>query len=93
MVKEYLFSNGNVQLSDHFMLNEAKCPDSDSVLVSEELVGKVEQLRAAVPNCATIELSSGFRTPSYSVSVGGGKADFHTKGMARDLACERCKRA
>lgn len=87
MVKEYDFSKEDKQLSEHFMLHEAKSPDSDLVLVSEELVSKVEQLRAAVPNCNSIELSSGYRTPEHSVAVGGGASDFHTKGMAWDLAC------
>jgi len=87
MVREYAFSSGDAKLSDNFMLHEAKCPDSDLVLVSEELVVKVEQLRAAVPNCATIEISSGYRTPQYSVSVGGSAKDQHTQGNAWDLAC------
>jgi len=87
MVKEYLFSKEDTKLSDDFMLHEAKCPDSDTVLVSEELVAKVELLRIAVPNCATVEISSGYRTPKYSVSVGGSAKDQHTQGNAWDLAC------
>lgn len=80
-------SQGDVQLAEHFMLHEAKSPDSDKVLVSTELVEKVEQLRSNIPNCAYIILSSGYRTDAESIRVGGNAGDPHTQGKAWDLAC------
>ena len=74
----------DIQLSDHFKLSEFKCPTSNEVKFSSELVAMLEKF---FNNCSRIHkvfITSGYRTPKYSVTVGGSKNDAHTYGIAAD---------
>jgi len=59
--------------------------ESEVVGLQIKLVQKLDQARevAGVPFIIT----SGLRSPSGSVAVGGSKGDAHTRGLAVDLRC------
>lgn len=79
MVKKY---RNNERLSEHFEVREFRCPESDSTLISEELIAKLEKFFDY--GITSIVITSGYRTPEYSVLVKGHKNDAHTKGLACD---------
>lgn len=84
-VKDYnLASQGNAFLSPHFQVNEFKSPDSNTVKIDNRLVWVLERLFKDL-DCFKMNINSGYRTPTYSVKVGGGNSDFHTKGQAADI--------
>lgn len=58
---------------------------SNTVLIDEELINKIELLFTAL-NCSKYIISSGYRTPEHDKAVGGNGKGQHTKGKAVD-AC------
>ena len=91
-VKTYYVSKvgKNHKISEHFTLAEFRCKDgSDKVLVSEELLEKLEQLRAALKGKVTIGINSGYRTPAYNKKIGGATNSNHTKGLAADIVVKQ----
>lgn len=77
----------NVKLSDHFKVCEFRCKDwSDRILINPSLINVLEKLYDKL-NCGKINVTSGYRTPSHSVKVGGYRTDQHTKGNAVDIIC------
>jgi hypothetical protein len=79
--------DSNVQLSPHFKVGEFRCKDgSDKIIIDLKLITLLERLRDKL-GCSSINITSGYRTPSHSVKVGGYKTDNHTKGMAADIVC------
>lgn len=86
-IKTYSQRNdGNKSLSAHFKVYEFCCKDgSDKILISDELVQVLENLRAKL-GCS-INIKSGYRTPSHNKSVNGSRTSKHLKGMAADIEC------
>lgn len=74
------------QLSKNFKLSEFLCKDgTKSVKYSTDLVALLQKL---IDMCGLVEygaITSGYRTPDYSVKVGGEKDDAHTVGIAVDI--------
>ena len=73
----------DVKLSANFMLHEFACKDngvSKTVLVDDELIQRLEQLRAKVGK--PININSGYRTQNHDKVVGGSGRGMHTRGMA-----------
>ena len=77
--------NKNIQLSKHFALSEFKCPESKTVKYSDELISMLEKIFTKCPAIKKGIITSGYRTPAYSVKVGGTKTDAHTYGIACDI--------
>ena len=77
-----------VQLSDHFGSHEfkCKCGKAHDYKVDEALITRLEALYDEL-GCSSIVITSGFRCPKHSVSVGGYANDGHTKGIAADVNC------
>lgn len=81
--------NGNTYLSAHFQVKEFACKDgSDSIKINTDLITILEKLYDHL-GCKAINITSGYRTPSHSVKVGGYSTDQHTKGNAADITCKR----
>lgn len=79
----------DVKLSTNFMLHEFACKDngvSKTVLVDDELIQRLEQLRAKVGK--PININSGYRTQNHDKAVGGSGRGMHTRGMAADIWVE-----
>ena len=86
-VKTYKF-NDITQLSPHFNVKEfkCKCGGSHDILISDELVDKLEKLYAKL-NCSKIIITSGYRCANHDKNVGGSGTGQHTKGNAADTCC------
>lgn len=86
MIKTYsLRADGNRNLSPHFKVKEFRCKDgSDTILIDTDLIPILESLYINL-NAKSVNITSGYRTPSWSVKVGGYATDKHTKGMAVDI--------
>lgn len=86
-VKTYA-SNDITQLSAHFNVREfrCKCGGTHDILISSELIDKLEQLHAAF-HCSKIIVTSGYRCPTHDKAVGGTGSGQHTKGTAADICC------
>ena len=89
-VKTYsLKKDGEKFLSTHFQVKEFKCKDgSDTILINTDLITVLEKLYKHL-NCKAINITSGYRTPTHSVKVGGYATDQHTKGNAADITCKK----
>lgn len=93
-IKTYYVSKlgRDYQISPHFKLREFQSRDgADKVLISDELLAKLEELRAYLggDGVATVGINSGFRTESYNRSIGGASGSRHTKGDAADVVCKQ----
>ncbi len=86
-VKTYA-SNDRTQLSAHFNVQEfkCKCGQSHDILISDELIKKLEELYIAL-GCSKIIVTSGYRCPNHDKAVGGTSSGQHTKGTAADVCC------
>ena len=87
MVKTYRY-NDSTQLSPHFNVQEfrCKCGNQHDILISEELINKLEELFTEL-DCSKIIISSGYRCSTHDRNVGGDGKGYHTKGMAADCCC------
>lgn len=87
MIKKYEFGDKS-QLSLHFNVQEfrCKCGKEHEILLSMELVDKLEKLYSAL-NCSKIIVTSGYRCTAHDKNVGGSGSGQHTKGNAADICC------
>ena len=86
-VNTYSYNN-RTQLSPHFNVQEfpCKCGNSHDILISSELIDKLELLHTAL-HCSKIIVTSGYRCPTHDKAVGGNGSGQHTKGTAADICC------
>ena len=84
VVSYNLTTQGDILLSPHFKVKEFKSPDSNTVKIDNRLIWILEKLYADF-NCSKLIINSGYRTPTYSVKVGGSNTDRHTLGQAVDI--------
>lgn len=77
-------------LSAHFDKIEfrCKCGKSHDYNIESELINKLEKLYD-IMGASAIIVTSGFRCPEYSKSIGGYFNDAHTKGIAADIIVQR----
>lgn len=74
----------NKKVSAHFSVYEFACSDhSDIVLIDTELVYILEQVRAHFGK--PVHINSGYRSPSYNISIGGSPRSQHCLGTAADI--------
>ena len=79
-----LARDGEAVLSPHFRVREFACKDgSDTILIAEELVTLLQQIRYHFG--AAVTITSAYRTPAYNQQVGGVSNSQHTKGTAADI--------
>lgn len=89
-VKTYYISKvgAGYALSPHFRLGEFASKDgADKVLISTELIAKLEELRDY--GDFSIVINSGYRTASHNRKVGGAGASQHVAGNAADIVVKR----
>lgn len=87
MIKKFE-SGDKSQLSPHFNVQEfrCKCGKEHEILLSMELVDKLEKLYSAL-NCSKIIVTSGYRCTAHDKNLGGNGSRQHTKGTAADICC------
>ena len=72
------------KVSPHFKLREFQSRDgADKVLISDELLAKLEELRAY--GGFVITINSGYRSAAHNKKVGGASNSSHTRGLAADV--------
>ena len=76
-------------LSAHFDKREfaCKCGKSHDFTIDPELIEKLEKLHS-LTGATAIYITSGYRCPTWSKSVGGCYNDGHTKGIAADIVID-----
>ena len=86
-VKTYS-NTDHTQLSPHFNVQEfrCKCDQSHDILISDELIQKLEELYTAL-GCSKIIVNSGYRCSKHDMAVSGNGSGQHTKGTAADVVC------
>ena len=86
MVKKYKRSD-KLQLSKNFRLDEfkCKCGSCDPILVDEDLVARLQQIRDHFGK--SVSINSGYRCEKHNASakVGGSPGSHHVKGKAADI--------
>ena len=83
MINSYYFSDGDIQLSPHFMLHEFQSRNGcDEVLIDDALIDLLEKVfRVSGASSATV--NDGYREPgAYCRSISGLDKDAHAYGMA-----------
>ena len=76
--------DGDTYLSKNFKVKEFACNDgSDEILISDELVAILQQIRDHFGKAITI--NSAYRTKTYNTKIGGATNSQHTKGTAADI--------
>ncbi len=68
----------------NFEPEEFASPDTFHLLLSEELLDKLQALRSFVGK--PLYINSGFRSLAHNIEVGGEKGSYHLKGMAADVS-------
>lgn len=72
----------NIQITTHFNSNEFMCPHCNKIVISTELISKLELLFGAT-NASKCIISSGYRCSRYDKSQ-NGFAGKHSEGLASD---------
>ena len=84
-IKTYKLKNvKNKKASEHFYYREFACPGFDKLKLDSNLPLYLEALFFKLGASKAV-ITSGYRTPAYSVSIGGTATDRHTQGMAADV--------
>lgn len=89
-IKTYYVSKlgRDFQVSPHFKLREFQSRDgADKVLISDELLAKLEELRAY--GGFVITINSGYRSAAHNKKVGGASNSSHTRGLAADVKVKK----
>ena len=89
-IKTYYVSKlgRDYQISPHFKLREFQSKDgADKVLISDELLAKLEEARAY--GGYTITVNSGYRSAAHNKKVGGASNSSHTRGLAADIKVKK----
>jgi len=73
----------SIKIAEHFLLSEFECPCCNRVMVSPDLLRKLEVLRMLVSR--PIYISSGYRCNKENIKVGGVKNSYHKIGLAVDV--------
>ena len=75
-----------MKLSEHFDSSEftCKCSKHCTANPDKELINKLEKL-FSILNARDIIITSGYRCPEYSPTVGGTVNDAHTRNIASDI--------
>lgn len=81
-------STDTSKVTEHFKVSEfrCRCGVSHDILISDDLVQKLEKLRGKL-NCSKIIINSGYRCSKHDRNVGGSGSGQHTTGKAADIVC------
>lgn len=80
-----------VQLSKNFNSREFRCGlgrgcNCTTTLIDDKLAEILQKIRDYFG--AKVTITSGYRCPSYNLSIGGATGSYHSRGMAADITVE-----
>lgn len=70
-------------LSPHFSSREFRCRDGSEHEIDCPLIAMLEAIRCHFG--APVNITSGYRSPSYNAAVGGAPNSYHLRGEAADF--------
>ena len=73
----------NILLTEYFSLYEFACPCCKKVMLSPDLLTRLNHLRMVINK--PIYINSGFRCERENEKVGGAQGSYHLQGMAVDI--------
>lgn len=75
----------NEEITENFKSNEFKCKDgSNKILIDVDFVVNIlQKIREHINE--PLYITSGYRTSTYNIKVGGAKNSYHVKGRAFDV--------
>jgi len=73
----------NIELTEYFSLYEFECPCCKRVMLSPDLLARLNHLRMVINR--PIYINSGYRCKEENHKVGGVSGSYHLLGMAVDI--------
>ena len=73
----------DIELTEYFSLYEFECPCCRRVMLSPDLLARLNHLRMIINK--PIYINSGYRCKEENHKVGGVTGSYHLKGMAVDI--------
>jgi len=73
----------DIKIAAYFSLYEFECPCCRQVMLSPDLLARLNHLRRVVNR--PIYINSGYRCPEENHRVGGAPGSYHLLGMAADI--------
>ena len=73
----------DIELTEYFSLREFECPCCRRVMLSPDLLARLNHLRMVINR--PVYINSGYRCPEENHKVGGAPGSYHLLGMAADI--------
>jgi len=73
----------DIELTEYFSLYEFECPCCKRVMLSPDLLARLNHLRMVINR--PIYINSGYRCKKENYRVGGAPGSYHLLGMAADI--------
>ena len=73
----------DIKIAEYFSLYEFECPCCRRVMLSPDLLIRVDHLRRVINR--PIYINSGYRCKEENHKVGGAPGSYHLRGMAADI--------
>ena len=73
----------DIKIAEYFSLYEFECPCCRRVMLSPDLLIRVDRLRRVINR--PIYINSGYRCKEENHKVGGAPGSYHLQGMAADI--------
>jgi len=73
----------DIKIAEYFSLYEFECPCCKRVMLSPDLLARLNHLRRVINR--PIYINSGYRCPEENHKVGGVPGSYHLLGMAVDI--------
>ena len=73
----------DIELTEYFSLYEFECPCCRRVMLSPDLLARLDHLRRVIDR--PIYINSGYRCKEENHKVGGAPGSYHLLGMAADI--------
>lgn len=87
-IKKYTVSEAkNLKLTNNFSAREFACNHCGELLLSDELVNKLQAFRDTIG--VPITITSGYRCPYWNKHESGSSTSLHLKGLAVDIGMGR----
>jgi len=73
----------DIKIAEYFSLYEFECPCCKRVMLSPDLLARLDHLRRVINR--PVYINSGYRCKEENYQVGGAPGSYHLLGMAADI--------